>query len=559
MDGDKMKSGNWQGEVTTTFLYANRESEILLRISRFISSTLDIENSYAEFASLVNELVQFDRIIIADVDLPRDVVTPVYVAGLQISGPGQGEERVLSSTPFDSVVKERQTLVLDGPGSDVALKQYPAEIYGKEAGFRSLIGTPLIANGEITGLLIIRSKAEQAYGPREAGLAEGVAAQIAGAIASSRLHARTRTEAREREILAELGGIISSSLEIDEVYDQFATQAHRLVAFDRIAISMVDSERKTISPVYVAGLQIAGWGIGSHHSIAGSEVEQAVRSGRIVRLKNRSLPDGLLSGIAAPLSVRDQVIGLMILNCFDPHAYTADHVRRIGLIAERVAPAIQNAMAYQQSREIAALEERNRIAREIHDSLAQNLTGIIWQLNSALADATDSSPVNVKHLEQIRELAKESLEQAKRSVFDLRSGPLNGRSLPEALQAECQRMTAETTTLTRFSREGKVRTLPTALATATFRISQEAMMNVRKHSFATECRVKLEFLPSRVELIVDDNGRGFDLLTAPSGDASGGFGLISMRERARLIGGQLFVESQAGEGTRIRCTFPVSE
>ena len=85
------------------------------------------------------------------------------------------------------------------------------------------------------------------------------------------------------------------------------------------------------------------------------------------------------------------------------------------------------------------------------------------------------------------------------------------------------------------------------------------MTNVRKHSFATECLVKLEFLPSRVELFVDDNGRGFDLSAAPSGDASGGFGLISMRERARLIGGQLFVESRVGEGTRIRCAFPVTE
>ena len=535
---------------------ATRVAEILLDISRLISSSLDVSDTYEEFARLVNELIPFDRIIIAAVDIDSDLVNPLYIAGIDMPGPGSGEERPLSGTPFHAVATDKTTLVLDAHGTAEALKRYPGEVYGTRAGLRSLIGVPLISDDEVIGVLIIRSKHERAYGDREARLAEGVAAQIAGAIASSRLFAHTQTEAREREVLAELARIISSSLDIDEVYDQFATQAHRLVGFDRIVISSINAEIGTVTPVYSAGLRVPGWEVGTVHQLAGSEIERAVAQRETTISTNRPHTDALNSGISTPLTSRGEVIGVLILNSFDENSYSTADVRLVEEIADRVAPAIENARVYRQSREIAALEERNRIAREIHDSLAQGLTGIIWQLNAVLGEAEENLKHTDPQIEQIRDLARECLQEARRSVFDLRSGPLQGRSLIEAVRDECRRLTDEGRTQAKVSISGRRSRLPSTLEAGALRICQEALNNVRRHANANECSINLNFRERSLELMIQDNGTGFDPEEMSGPDESGGFGLISMRERTRLLGGDFELETARGSGTAIRALLP---
>ena len=533
-----------------------RVAEILLEISRLISSSLDVGDTYDEFARLVNELIPFDRIIIAAVDIDSDRINPLYIAGIYMPGPGPGMERPLSRTPFHEVATEKTTLVLDAHGTAEVLERYPDEVYGTRVGLRSLMGVPLISNDEVTGVLIIRSKLERAYGERETRLAEGVAAQIAGAIASSRLHAHTQTVAHEREVLADLARIISSSLDIDEVYDQFATQAHKLVGFDRIVISAIDTEKGTVTPVYSAGLRVPGWEVGTVHPLAGSEIERVVERRETTISTERPHTDALNSGISTPLTSRDEVIGVLILNSFDENSYSAADVRLVEEIADRVAPAIQNARVYRQSREIAVLEERNRIAREIHDSLAQGLTGIIWQLNAVLSEAEQNPEYTARQIEQIRDLARECLQEARRSVYDLRSGPLQGRSFIEAVREEGRRLTNDGRTQVKVSISGHRVQLPSTLEAGAFRICQEALNNVRRHSNANECSIRLIFRKRSLELTVQDNGTGFDPEEKSGPDESGGFGLISMRERTRLLGGDFELETARGSGTAIRAVLP---
>lgn len=538
-----------------------RVAEILLEISRLISSSLDVNDTYEEFARLVNELIPFDRIIIAGVDIDADAINPLYVTGIDMPGPGPGRERPLSRTPFQAVAMERTTLILDAHGTAEALERYPSEVYGTRVGLRSLIGVPLISNDEVTGVLIIRSKLERAYGEREVRLAEGVAAQIAGAIASSRLHAYTQTVAREREILADLARIISSSLDIDEVYDQFATQAHKLMQFDRIVISSIDSAEGTVTPVYAAGLRVAGWEVGTVHPLAGSEIERVVERRETTILADRPYAGALNSGISTPLTSRGEVIGVLILDSFDDDSYSDQDMRLLEKIADRVAPAIENARVYRQSREIAVLEERNRMAREIHDSLAQGITGIIWQLNVVLGEVENNREYTAGQIEKIRDLAKECLQEARRSVFDLRSGPLQGRTLVEAIREEGRRLTDDGRTQVKVSISGPRVQLPSTLEAGAIRICQEALNNVRRHSNASECSIRLVFRKRALELTVQDNGTGFDPddQSEPENsgtDGAGGFGLISMRERTRLLGGEFELESARGSGTAIHAVLP---
>lgn len=212
------------------------------------------------------------------------------------------------------------------------------------------------------------------------------------------------------------------------------------------------------------------------------------------------------------------------------------------------------------SRELAVLEERNRIARNIHDSIAQGLTGIIWQLNVLERLPNDWGDQGMKVLERIRSLAKESLQEARRSVWDLRLSPLESVPLKSVLLKEVDKLMGDG--CIRFSVEaaGDERVLPSGLENALLRICQESLANILKHADATEVSIALSYEDSRVCMVVRDNGVGFDPEASVARDReSGGFGLINMRERARLLQGELNVRSHPGEGTQVEVTLPLKQ
>jgi PAS domain S-box-containing protein len=206
----------------------------------------------------------------------------------------------------------------------------------------------------------------------------------------------------------------------------------------------------------------------------------------------------------------------------------------------------------QQMRELAVLEERNRMAREIHDSLAQGLTAIIWQLNAAEKAVERGGEQALQSLNRVRNLARDGLQEARRSVWDLRAGPLEGRTLSEALEQEVKSAAGAGDVETSFVVSGIERVLPAGVEAVLLRICQEALTNVLKYAKATRMTATLAFDQSQVRLAVRDDGIGFDPELPIRRDRdSGGFGLINMRERARLLGGELTVQSELGKGTLV--------
>lgn len=207
-------------------------------------------------------------------------------------------------------------------------------------------------------------------------------------------------------------------------------------------------------------------------------------------------------------------------------------------------------------RELALVEERNRLAREIHDSLAQGLTAIIWQLNASELVVKAGGEEALESLNKVRDLAKDSLQEAHRSVWDLRSGPLKGLSLVDALEQETAKSTGAKL-LTAFNVTGNERVMPGGVEAAVLRICQEGLANVLKHANATRVTVTVAYGKSGVKLTVTDDGIGFDPNIPKQWDKEkGGFGLISMSERAQLLGGDLTVKSSVGSGTNVIATIP---
>jgi signal transduction histidine kinase len=226
-----------------------------------------------------------------------------------------------------------------------------------------------------------------------------------------------------------------------------------------------------------------------------------------------------------------------------------------------------------QAREAGMLDERQRMAREIHDTLAQGLTGIITQLQAAehAADqatehaagqpasrAADQSAEHGadqpagwrRHVEAATGLARESLSEARRSVHALRPEALEVARLGEALATVAERWSALHGVPVQVTTTGTPRPLSAEAEAALLRTAQEALANVAKHAGADRVGVTLSYLDEQVALDIRDNGRGF------TPGAGGGFGLVGMRERAEALAGSLQVESEPGNGTAISVSLP---
>jgi signal transduction histidine kinase len=205
-----------------------------------------------------------------------------------------------------------------------------------------------------------------------------------------------------------------------------------------------------------------------------------------------------------------------------------------------------------QAREAGVGDERQRMAREIHDTLAQGLTGIITQLEAA--QQTASEPERERRIDNAERLARDSLAGARRSVQALRPQALEDRKLPDALADEVTRWTATSGVLAEVRTTGDPQALHPEVEVTLLRVAQEALANVAKHAGAAHAWVTLSYMEDVVTLDVRDDGVGFD--RAEPSPADGGFGLIAMRQRVNRLAGQLEIESEPGAGTAVSASLP---
>jgi ligand-binding sensor domain-containing protein/signal transduction histidine kinase len=205
----------------------------------------------------------------------------------------------------------------------------------------------------------------------------------------------------------------------------------------------------------------------------------------------------------------------------------------------------------------AVLAERNRIAREIHDNLAQEMLGISVQLEVVARTMPASAEVAKTHLDRVRLLVRHGIAEARRYVWDLRSQALDKNDLPAALSDTARRLTAETLVQAKVEVSGTFRPLNDLIEGQLLRIGQEAVNNAVRHAEARNVLINLSFDAKRVQLSVRDDGRGFDYQNSADGGVKH-FGLVGMRERAEQIGGTLTINSHANEGTEVLVDVPIS-
>jgi len=284
-------------------------------------------------------------------------------------------------------------------------------------------------------------------------------------------------------------------------------------------------------------------------------VLQDIREGPMFPWREHVLSLGVITILVVPMLVAGRVEGVVGIRFTSKRAFRTEEMELAQALANQTMLALQLTRLSAQSRQSAVMAERNRMARDMHDTLAQGFTGVIVQLEAA-ADATSKGLTKEaeEHLARAGDLARESLREARRSVRALRPRALEDKDLCEALGNLIRTMTAGTTVKAEFIVQGEIKPLPPEWDQNLLRIGQEVLTNVLRHAQASRFKAQIAFAPDAIRLELRDNGHGFD----PAG-RSDGFGLLGMRERVEGMGGRLTIESSAGTGTAISIVLPLPE
>jgi PAS domain S-box-containing protein len=392
------------------------EQARIAEIGQIVSSTLDLKQILAAFAEQARRLVPFDRLVIAIADEDLTSTTAELVVGTDVDRGAPNESYPFSENPLQShVILNQQTFVANGAEYRKEAEGNTAEQERLSTGLRSVLMVPLIWQGRCFGSMNMRSFDAEAYGRHETGLAEQIGAQIAGAIAASNRLKQLGQESQDRKILAdqqavisEIGRIVSSSLDIEEVLNAFVDQARLLVPFDRIVVTVANDDLSAVTDVLVDGIEIEGDTTGVSHPISESSLHGDVISNQVPFIANgddykkyaKTMPyefkryeAGMRALLLIPLVWQGQCFGSINFRSVERNAYGD---LEIGL-AEQIGAQIAGAIA--ASDRLKQLERESRDRKIIADQ--QAAIAEIGRLASSTRDIREVLPAFIEQAKSL--------------------------------------------------------------------------------------------------------------------------------------------------------------
>lgn len=365
-----------------------------------------------------------------------------------------------------------------------------------------------------------------------------------------------RRRALELETSARVSREITAILDIDDLLARVTALIQDAFGYYYIQIFLVDRESGTLIQRAASGplapqnrrLPLDGnslnaWAARANEAVLVNDVSQDPRF-----LADEQLPE-TRSELVIPLRAGDELIGTLDLQRAEKDAFTPEDVLVLQSLGDQIAVAIENARLYERSRALAVVEERNRLARELHDSVTQSLYGLVAFAGAGqeVIRAGDGKRAR-EYLTRIEDAAQKALKEMRLLLYELRPPMLEKEGLVGALQQRLNAVESRAGLQVRLLVDGEI-DLPASLEDGLYRIAQEALNNALQHAAATSVTVRLQRDAEGLELEVEDDGVGFDVVAAAD---RGGLGLASMRERAQALGSQLDIRSQPGAGTTVK-------
>ncbi|HEX5165497.1 MAG TPA: GAF domain-containing protein [Thermomicrobiales bacterium] len=440
---------------------------------------------------------------------------------------------------------------------------------------RSEVSIPLLRDGRLVGVLDLQSPHIDAFSEADVELLTTVGEQLTVALENAELLVQERKRRTELALILEVSQAANSSLVLDDVIQRVAEGISDAVGLPSCIVYLYDDEGDRLLPsAFVArdGSELDTSRISK--VIPNTESSQLLRriflSGQeasAIEMLTCDVDDELAQVLSAtavlavPFVAKQQFLGFALLVAHDAEYHFSPHQLRVAYgVAGAAALALENARLYARSHTLGMAEERIRVAREIHDGMAQGLTAVALNLEAA-DQLFEIKPVKSREkINRALELTRSNLEDARRSVLDLHASALQELTLTEALQRRTQQFLdehREQQVTGVFNGESMYGRLSSRMELSLYRIFEEALDNVARHANATHIDVSIARGGDDVVLAVTDNGHGFDVEQALSARRTPGtFGLVAIRERVRLLHGTMEVHSADGQGTTMIVTVP---
>ncbi len=370
-----------------------------------------------------------------------------------------------------------------------------------------------------------------------------------------------RRRADQLRAINEVGRRISSILDLDELLPYVVQSLQETFGYYNVGIILVDQNSRTLTLKASAGAYQGGPDISAEVMQARGIVNSVAESGEPLMVNDvLSHPaylhvDALAdtrAEIAAPIKVGDRTVGVLDIEANQVDAFDELDLFTAQTLADQLAIAIENARLYEQAQELATVEERQRLARDLHDAVTQTLFSASL-IAEVLPKLWEKNPEEgKKRLEELRRSTKGALAEMRILLLELRPAALTEAGLGELLHQMTDAATGRSgipVTLT-VEEQG---ILPADVQIVFYRIAQEALNNIQKHAEATEVSVNLSYKPDCIELAIKDNGVGFD----PDSVSAEHFGLSIICERAQTIGAECTIESEIEIGTQVNVVWQI--
>src|SRR5579883_2828393 len=383
---------------------------------------------------------------------------------------------------------------------------------------------------------------------------------------------------RDLAVLYTIASQLNRKVDVREMLQEVLAQVTRLFGLQTGWVWLLNEERR---PFLAASQNLPPY-LADHHermsgsclcldtflsgTLSGAANIDVLRCSRLKNAEREGDPTsrGLRFHASVPIYAGETALGVLNVASEDWRELAEPDLQLLHIVGDQIGLAIQRARLAaehtQAAARLATIEERNRLAREIHDTLAQGLAAITLQLETADALSTSHPQRAQDAIQRALRLARSNLEEARRSVMDLRAAPLQGHTLPEALATLIAReyQQPESGLTIEYSHDPiqNFPALPARVEVGLYRIAQEALSNASKHAAAQHIAMTLQAEEQWVCLIVQDDGQGFDPSNVSQQSRAGHFGLIGMGERVKLLGGSIRIQSEPGAGTCIDASVP---
>ena len=433
---------------------------------------------------------------------------------------------------------------------------------------RSELALPIRAKGEVVGVLDVQSNRLNAFDESDLEVLQSLANQTAVAIENAQLFHDTARQVRDLSALADASRIISSVLDRDQLLQELYEQIARIAPADFYVVALYDEATNVVSieicmdegvfypaTQYVLDKGLLKLVIHNRRALRFEDVDE--EAGKLgLEAVILGSPKRNRSWLGVPMLYGNKVMGAIVVGSYAQGAFDERHEQILASIANQAAVALENAQLYEQAQELAVVEERNRLARDLHDAVTQTLFSSSL-IAEALPDLWESDPTEGRQLlKELRQLSRGALAEMRTLLLELRPAALVEANLGDLLRQLGEAVTGRTGVPVTVTVEGQ-RVLPSEVHVSLYRIAQEALNNVVKHAEARQVAVSLRCTPfcfreneqrrDCVELQVSDDGRGFD----PSSVPHDRLGLGIIHERAQAIGATLKIASRPGHGTQI--------